>query len=107
MYPSQPDNTVSQNDPSLGYTPTAIMGNTNFQLVSVFAKSEVQPTFPQMSYISLEGELFFNAMTNPMSSPYTQYGGGNSGQQVVSGQITMRDPTGTSRFQQGFQSVNG
>jgi hypothetical protein len=107
MLPQSGPSVVSQNDPALGYTPTAIMGNTNFQISVPPTKGEVQAGYPELSYISIEAEFFFNSMSNPMSSPYTTYGGTNTGQQVIGGQYTMADPTGTTRFQQGFQSVSG
>ena len=107
LYPNQPENMVAMNDPSLGYTSTSIMGNTNFSLMAPQTKGEAQAGFPATSYVSLEAELFFLGMSNPMAAPYTIYGGSNTGQQVIGGQITMTDPTRTSRYQIGFQSVQG
>lgn len=107
MLPESSASVVSQNDPALGYIPTAIMGNVNFQISVPPTKGEVQTGYPQVGYVSLEAEIFFTTMSNPMSSPYTTYGGSNTGQQVISGQYTQADSTGTTRLQQGFQSVNG
>lgn len=107
MYPTGvPANTVSQNDPSLGYIPTAIMGNTNFSVQTPPTKGEVQTAFPQIPYVSIQAEIFFNSMANPQSAPYTTMSGSNTGQQVLSGQLTQQDATGTSRYLQGYQSVN-
>jgi hypothetical protein len=97
--------TEASNAPNLSFTASPILGNMTFSIQAPPTKGDVQAGFPSFPYLSLEALLFFQMMSNPMSAPYTTYGGSNTGQQVISGQFTMQDPTGTSRYQQGFQSV--
>ena len=109
MFPGMPDNMVTaeaQNAPNLAFYATPVLGNIEFNM-QVPGKNEVKQGPPQLPYISAESILFFSAMMNPMSSPYTVYGGSNTGQQVISGQITSQDATNTSRYQMGYQSSVG
>lgn len=97
----------AQNAPNLAFTATPIFGNMEFNIIAPPTNGKVQPGFPSVPYQSIESLLFFQGMTNPQTSGINVVGGSNSGQQVISGQYTMRDATGTSRYQQGFQSTSG
>jgi hypothetical protein len=97
--------TEASNAPNLSFTATPLLGNMNFNLLAPPTKGEVQPGFPSFEYISLEALIFFQGMINPQSAPYTTLPGSNTGQQVISGQITQVDTTGTSRYAQGYQSA--
>lgn len=68
---------------------------------------EVGDGFPSVPYLSLEALMYQQMASNPQTAPYTTMSGSNTGQQVIGGQITQQDNTGTSRFQQGFQSTAG
>lgn len=97
--------TEAQNAPNLAFYATPILGNTWFSL-QVPGKSEVKTGVPVMPYTSPEAILYFSQMMNPLTSPTSVLSGSNTGQQVISGQITQQDSTGTSRYQSGFQSTN-
>lgn len=110
MFEDLSQNEVSveaQNAPNLAFYATPILGNTWFNLQTPPSRSEVKPAPPSIPYTSPESILYFSAMMNPLSSPYTVLGGSNTGQQVISGQITQKDSTSTSRYQSGFQSSTG
>jgi hypothetical protein len=96
----------SQNAPNLSFSSTPIFGNMNFGIQSPKTDTDVQPGFPAVPYVSLEALLFFQGMSNPMSAPYTIYGGSSAGQQVNQSSLTQQDVSGTSRYFQGFQSGN-
>jgi len=109
MFEDLPDNTVSieaQNAPNLAFYATPILGNTWFSIQTP-GKSEVKTGPPQIPYTSPESALYFSQMMNPLTQPQSVLSGSNTGQQVISGQITSQDSTGTSRVQQGYQSATG
>lgn len=106
MFQDLGDNEISteaQNAPNMAFYATPVLGNVWFSMMSP-GKGEVKSGVPILPYVSAESELYFSQMMNPLSSPYTVLGGSNTGQQVIGGQITSQDATGTSRFQQGYQS---
>jgi hypothetical protein len=95
-----------QNAPNLSFTATPVFGNMNFAIQAPQTDTDVQPGFPALPYVSLEALLFFQGMSNPMSSPYTLLGGASGGQQVISSNQTAKDATGTNRYQIGLSSGN-
>lgn len=97
-----------QNTPNVSlmftmYTPTFGNGNFAMQLPS---PGEVSQNFPTVPYLPLEALIYEQISSNPSTSPVNSLGGATSGQQVIKGQYTMQDSTTTSRYMQGFQSVN-
>lgn len=105
MFEDMPDNTVSieaQNAPNLAFYATPILGNTWFNIQTP-GKSEVKQGPPQIPYTSPESILYFSAMMNPLTQPTSVLSGTNTGQNVIGGQITQQDATGTSRYAQGTQ----
>lgn len=97
----------AQNAPNLAFYATPILGNTWFNIQAPPNKGEVKMGPPSIPYTSPEAILYFSAMMNPLSAPQTVLSGSNTGQQVISGQITQQDSTQTSRYQSGFQSSTG
>ena len=98
---------IDQNTGSvlMGLAFNPMFGYMDFQIDPVGIQGQdTQNVFPVVPYVSLEAVFMVQMMSNPMSAPYTTYGGSNTGQQVVSGQVTMQDQNGVSRYQQGFQS---
>lgn len=96
----------SQNAPNLSYTATPVFGNMNFSITAPPTNGKVQEGFPALSYLSIESLIFFQNMSNPNTNPTAILAGSNTGQQVVSGQVTQQDATGTSRYAQGSQQSN-
>jgi hypothetical protein len=96
----------AQNAPNLSFTSSPMFGNMEFNIQAPPTNGKVQPGYPSTPYLSIESLLFFQMMANPYTAPYTTMSGSNTGQQVISGQITQQDTTGTSRFMQGYQSTN-
>lgn len=86
------------------FTPT--FGNIMFQITPPMP-GNTDAAFPTVPYLSLEALIYQQIGSNPASAPLTLLSGSNTGQQVIGGQITQQDATGTSRFQQGTQSVAG
>lgn len=105
MYANTNSNIISsasQNDPSIAFAANSIVGNMQFNIVAPSTKGvKVQPGFPQVPYVGLEWLLYFAQASNPMSNPVFSTGGSNTGQQAVSGQVTMTDTAGTTRYSQG------
>lgn len=99
--------TEAQNAPGLAFTATPILGNVEFNIQAPPTRGEVEPGFPSFPYLSIESMLFFQAMTSTNIAPYNILGGSNTGQQVISGQTTLQDTTGTSRVAQGTQLSQG
>lgn len=95
-----------QNAPNLSFTATPVFGNMNFNVQTPQTNTDVQPGFPALPYVSLEALIFFQGMSNPMSSPYTLLGGASSGQQVIQSNQTANDATGTARYQIGLSAGN-
>lgn len=92
---------------SLMYTMyTTTFGNGNF-MIQPPSKGEIGAGFPSVPYLPQEAIFYQQQASNPAMSPVNIMGGSNTGQQVIAGQYTMQDSTQTSRYQQGFQSVNG
>lgn len=87
------------------YTPT--FGTGDFNIQAPPSVDDVQAGFPVIPYMPLEAMIYQQQSSNPTSSPVNTLSGSNTGQQVINGQYTMQDDTGTSRYQQGFQSQNG
>lgn len=98
--------TEAQNAPNLAFYSNPVLGNTWFSMMTP-GKGEVKEGTPILPYVSAESILYFSQMMNPMSAPYSIYGGQTSGQAVLSGQLTSRDSMGISRYQLGFQSSTG
>lgn len=93
---------VSQNDPSVAFGANAITGNTQFQIVAPQSKGmKVQRGFPSVPYVGIEWLIYFSQSSNPNSNPTFIQRGSNTGEQVVSGQITQSDAAGISRVSQG------
>lgn len=110
MFEEMTQNQVSieaQNAPNLSFYATPMLGNTQFTIQTPLSRSVVKPAPPSIPYTSPESILYFSAMMNPLQAPQSVIAGSNTGQQVISGQTTQQDSTGTSRFQQGFQSSQG
>jgi len=98
----------SQNAPSLAFTATPILGNTNFNVVSdISPGTNVADGFPAYNYLSVESLLFFQGMISTSVSPFDVLPGISSGQQSVGGVTTQQDSTGTTRLMQGYQSSVG
>lgn len=98
-----------QNAPneSLAFTMySTTFGNGSFQVIVPPSYGDVSNTYPTVPYQSMEAVFFSQMSSNPMNAPNNTVSGSNTGQQVIGGQITQQDSTGTSRFQQGFQSTN-
>jgi len=91
----------SANAPNLAYTATPIFGNMDFTTTAPPTSGKVQEGFPVMSYLSVESLIFFQNMSNPQTNPANQLAGSNTGQQKISGVVTMEDANGTSRYSQG------
>ncbi len=92
----------SQNDPTIAFAANPIVGNMQFNLVAPTAKgSIVQPGYPAIPYVGIEWLVYFSQASNPISNPVFSTSGSNTGQQSVSGQVTMRDSAGTARYSQG------
>lgn len=92
----------AQNAPNLAFAANPILGNVEFNVQAPQAKgTTVQPGYPTFPYISIESLIFFQNMTNPALDTYQILPGSNTGEQVVSGQITMQDSTGVTRYSQG------
>lgn len=98
----------AQNAPNLSFAANPILGNVEFNIEAPNVKGmSVQPGFPQVPYISIESLIFFQNMTNPSVSTYQILPGSSTGQTVVSGQTTMQDAAGITRFSQGTISGTG
>jgi hypothetical protein len=110
MEPQDPNSNIvqaeMQNAPNLSFTATPVFGNMNFSVQVPQTDTDVQPGFPALPYVSLEALLFFQGMSNPMSSPYTLLGGASAGQQVIQSSQTAKDATGTNRYQIGLSNGN-
>jgi hypothetical protein len=91
------------NAPNLSYTATPVFGNMNFTITAPPTNGKVEQGFPALSYLSIESLIFFQNMSNPNTNPTSILPGSNTGQQVVSGQVTQQDASGTSRYLQGTQ----
>jgi hypothetical protein len=92
----------SQNDPSIAFAANSIVGNMQFNIVAPSIKGvKVQNGYPQIPYVGLEWLIYFAQASNPMTNPVFSTGGSNTGEQAVSGQITMSDSAGTTRYSQG------
>lgn len=83
------------------YTPT--FGNGNF-VIQPPSPGEIGQGFPTIPYLPLEAMIYQQQASNPNTSPVNTMSGSNIGQQVVSGQYTNQDQTGTSRYLQGYQA---
>lgn len=111
MYPQaqgfQSDTFQNAPNESMAFTMySSTFGNGSFQIAPP-SVGEVGDGYPSVPYLSLEALMYSQMSSNPLSSPYTTMSGSNTGQQVIGGQITQQDNTGTSRYQQGFQSTTG
>ncbi len=100
------DSTEFQNIPNeslmfTAFSPT--LGYGAFQVMPP-GPGEVGRGFPTIPYLSLEALLYQQMSSNPASSPFNTLSGSNTGQQIIGGQLTQQDSTGTSRYQQGYQS---
>lgn len=84
---------------------TTTFGNGGF-MITPPSPGEIGQGFPSVPYLALEAIFYQQQASNPASSPVNTLSGSNTGQQVISGQYTMQDNNGTSRYQQGFQSTN-
>lgn len=93
---------ASQNDPSIAFAANPIIGNMQFNIVAPSTKGvKVEPGYPQIPYVGLEWLIYFAQASNPIANPVFSTGGSNTGEQAVSGQITMSDSAGTTRYSQG------
>lgn len=61
--------------------------------------------FPTIPYVSIEAIFYEQAASNPMQAPYTVYGGGSAGQQVIASSQTANDSTTTPRYLIGTQNA--
>lgn len=86
------------------YSPT--FGNGNFVVQPAQYAGGVSEGFDTIPYLPLEAMIYQQQASNPASAPVMTLGGSNTGQQVIAGQYTMEDNTGTSRYQMGFQATN-
>jgi hypothetical protein len=101
-------NVESQNAPSLAFTATPILGNTNFDVKSdIRPGTDVADGFPAYPYLSVESLLFFQGMISTAVSPFNVLPGTSSGQQSTGGVSTQQDATGTTRLAQGYQPATG
>lgn len=92
----------SQNDPSIAFAANSIVGNMQFNIVAPSTQGvKVQNGYPQIPYVGLEWLIYFAQASNPIANPVFSTGGSNTGEQAVSGQITMSDSAGTTRYSQG------
>lgn len=101
--PSSGAITSSQNAPQFGYTSTVVLGNQDFSIVAPQPIGQVQTGFPQLQYISVYDELWFQSVSNPNTNPALTTSGSNTGEQVVTGQTVQTDATGTARVSEGTQ----
>lgn len=98
-------NNEAQNAPSLSFTATPILGNTQFSIQKPIMKGQkVAAGFPTFPYLSVESLLFFQGMISTSVSPFDVLPGMSSGESTTGGQITQMDSTGTTRLVQGYQS---
>lgn len=66
---------------------------------------EVGQGWPSVPYLSVEAIFYQQMATNPLSSPVNTLSGSNVGEQVIQGQYTSTDGSGTSRYLQGYQGA--
>lgn len=95
-------NTPNQSLMYTMYTPT--FGNGSF-MIQPPSPGEIGQGFPTIPYLPLEAMIYQQQASNPSISPVNTVSGSNTGQQVISGQYTMKDSTQISRYQMGFQST--
>jgi hypothetical protein len=81
---------------------TTMFGNGSF-VITPPQPGQVTDDFPSVPYLSLEAVLYSQQSSNPQITPTSIVGGSNTGQQVVSGNQTMNDITGTPRVLTGTQ----
>lgn len=107
MFEEPPQGAISveaQNAPNLSYTSTPILGNMDFTIQAPQSKySPVQEGFPQVSYVSVEAEIYFANIANGTTTPSTILSGNQNGQSALSGQVIQSDATNTARYSQGTQ----
>lgn len=109
MYPSSQSSDSAEtyaNAPNMAlmnvmYSTT--FGNGGF-VIQPPGPGEVGSGFPSVPYLSLEALFYQQQASNPLSSPVNTLSGSNVGQQVVQGQYTTTDGSGTSRYMSGFQA---
>lgn len=86
---------LSANMPAIGSFSlfvNAVFGNTNF-MVAPSQTGEVNFSFGQVPYYSLEGQLTMEQLLAPVQ-PTSILPGQNTGQQNISGQYTVTGPAG-------------
>lgn len=97
---------ASQNDPSVAFGTTAMLGYMPLQIVAPMAKfTRVEPGYPQLPYVGFEWTAMFDNMSSSSVSGYNILPGASSGQQVMASSYTFNDGSGTPRFGIGYQQT--
>ncbi len=95
---------ASQNDPSVAFGTTSMLGYMPLQIVAPQAKGTiVQPGFPQIPYVGFEWTAMFDASSS-LISPQNILPGASAGQHVMASSYTFNDASGIPRFGLGYQS---
>lgn len=107
MFDDASDNIISdasQNDPSVAFGTTAMMGYMPLQIVAPTAKfTQVQPGYPQLPYIGFEWTAMFSNATTAPISPGNILPGSTGGQTVINGQYTIKNEYGNTQMVMGYQ----